>query len=117
MRLHHFAAFALIASLPAIAPAHHGWATYDSKQTVTIDAAVKEVRWANPHGAVSIDYKGETWNVLLAPIARMEDRGLKAEMIKPGTKVTLIGQPRTDGTKELKLQRIVVGGKTYNLLA
>lgn len=117
MRLHHFAAYALIVTLPAVAPAHHGWSTYDSTQTVTVDAAVKEIRWANPHGAISIDYKGAQWNVLLAPLSRMESRGLNEAMLKPGTKVTLIGQPRSDGTKELKIQRIVVGGKTYNLLA
>jgi hypothetical protein len=102
--------------VPNAATAHHGWSTYDPSKTVTIETALLEVRWANPHAYLSINYQGANWAVLLAPIARMEDRGLTSAMLKPGTKVKMTGQPRSDGTKELKIQTITVAGKTFNLL-
>ncbi|HZV57826.1 MAG TPA: DUF6152 family protein [Sphingobium sp.] len=108
---------ALLCMLPAAAGAHHGWSSYDADKTVTLTAPVSEIRWANPHGAVAVQYEGKRWEVVLAPIARMEARGLSAEMLKNAKSVTLIGQPRKDGTAELKIQRIVVDGKSYNLLA
>lgn len=119
MRLHQFAALALLLAptvVPSIAQAHHGWSSYDSTKEFTLEAQLKSLRWANPHGGATLDWKGETWAVTLAPIARMESRGLKPEMLKPGTKVTLIGQPRADGTREMKIQQLILDGKTYNLM-
>ncbi len=118
MNLHRKAALALLLALPAAtASAHHGWSAYDAEKTVTIEAPISEIRWANPHGAAAIQYQGKRWEVVLAPILRMETRGLTAEMLRNAKSVTLIGQPRRDGTPEMKIQRIVVEGKTYNLLA
>jgi hypothetical protein len=117
MRFHLVAAAALLAALPAAAPAHHGWSTYDSAKTLTIEAPISEIRWANPHGAAAVQFEGKRWEVVLAPVARMETRGLTAQMLMKAKKVTLIGQPRRDGTPEMKIQTIVVDGKSYNLLA
>jgi hypothetical protein len=117
MRPHFIAAFALLAAQPAIAPAHHGWSSYNAETTLTIEAPISEIRWANPHGAAAVQYQGKRWEVVLAPVARMELRGLSAEMLKKARTVTLIGQPRRDGTPEMKIQTIVVDGKSYNLLA
>lgn len=117
MRLPHIAALALICLTPALASAHHGWSTYDADKTLTITAPISEIRWANPHGAAAVQYQGKRWEVVLAPILRMETRGLSADMLKKAKSVTLIGQPRKDGTPEMKIQRIVVEGKEYNLLA
>ena len=115
MRLHHVTALALvIAAAPAAA--HHGWSTYDASKEFTLETELTSLRWANPHGGATLQWKGETWAVTLAPITRMETRGLKPEMLKPGTKVTLVGQPRSDGTREMKIERLVLDGKTYNLM-
>jgi hypothetical protein len=111
------AAIVLLACLPGAASAHHGWSTYDAARTLTIKAPITELRWANPHGAAAIQHEGKRWEVVLAPVARMEARGLTADMLKKADTVTLIGQPRRDGTPEMKIQRIVVDGKSYNLLA
>ena len=117
MRLPHIAAFALLCAVPVIASAHHGWSTYDADKTMTLTAPISEIRWANPHGAAAVQYQGKRWEVVLAPVLRMEQRGLTADMLKAAKSVTLIGQPRKDGTPEMKIQRIVVDGKEYNLLA
>jgi hypothetical protein len=116
--LNRFATFALVCTITAsAAQAHHGWSSYDASKTLTIEAPISQIRWANPHGAAAVQYQGKRWEVVLAPILRMESRGLTADMLKKAKSVTLIGQPRTDGTAEMKIQRIILEGKTYNLLA
>ncbi len=115
MRLPHIAAIALLCGLPALAQAHHGWSSYDATRTVTVNAPLSSLRWANPHGAATINHEGKSWDVVLAPVTRMEARGLTEQMIKPGTKLTLVGYPRSDGTAEMRIERIILEGKTYEL--
>jgi hypothetical protein len=111
-----FAAITLALLLPAsLASAHHGWSSYDPAKTLTIEGRLTSLRWANPHGAATIRYQGKSWDVVLAPITRMEARGLSEAMIKPGRKVTLIGYPRSDGTPEMRIERMIVDGKSYEL--
>ena len=95
--------------------AHHGWSAYDSKKTIIITAVVRNVQWRNPHAEAIIDHEGKAWTVVLAPIARMQSRGLTAEMLKDGVSATLEGYPRSDGTPEMRLERITVSGKTVEL--
>lgn len=116
MRLPLIAA-ALLCALPTMTSAHHGWSTYDANKTLTLTAPITEVRWANPHVAAAVQHQGKRWEVVLAPVLRMETRGLSAEMLMKAKSVTLIGQPRKDGTPEMKIERIVVDGREYNLLA
>lgn len=105
-----------IAAAPAVAFAHHGWSSYDDSKTVSVTGQLQSVSWANPHAGARVAYQGKTWNVVLAPVARMDARGLTKEMLGPGRTVTIKGQPRSDGTAELKIESLTVDGKTYNLL-
>jgi hypothetical protein len=109
------AAIALGLALPAAALAHHGWSSYDTSKAITATGPLKEVAWRNPHGEAKMDYQGKTWDVILAPTSRMEARGLSQEMLKNGTVATVEGYPRTDGTAEMRLERITVAGKTVEL--
>lgn len=45
----------------------------------------------------------------------MNARGLNPDMIKPGTSVRIEGYPSTRVATEMRAERIVVGGKTYEL--
>jgi hypothetical protein len=36
-------------------------------------------------------------------------------MLAPKNKVTLVGYPRTDGTPEMRIERVIAGGKTVEL--
>ncbi|HEV2567214.1 DUF6152 family protein [Sphingomonas sp.] len=104
-----------LALLPAAAFAHHGWSSYDAAQTITHTATLKAVSWGNPHGSATVRYKGKDWDVVLAPVSRMEARGLTREMLGPKQKVTLVGYPRSDGTAEMRIERVIAGGKTVEL--
>lgn len=105
----------MLLSIAGAAQAHHGWSSYDAEKTIRVTAELKDLRWANPHGSATIDYRGKPWHVVLAPVARMESRGLTEAMIGPGKKVKLIGYPRSDGTPEMRIERIIVGDKTVEL--
>ncbi|HVJ02431.1 MAG TPA: DUF6152 family protein [Sphingomonas sp.] len=113
-RITLFAA-AVALSLPAAALAHHGWSSYDETRPLTVSGKLQGVSWANPHGSASVRWQGKQWHVVLAPVARMEARGLSADMINKGQTVTLVGYARKDGTAEMRIERITAGGKTVEL--
>lgn len=81
---------ALLAAMPAAAFAHHGWSAYDDTKVLTIRAPLSAVTWGNPHGAAKVVWQKKTWDVVLAPVARMETRGLTREMLAPRRTVTLV---------------------------
>lgn len=102
-------------ALPGAALAHHGWSSYDATRTLRVTASLTSVTWGNPHGAAKVAYQGRTWDVILAPTARMEARGLTRAMLAPGKRVTLVGYPRRDGTAEMRIETVTVDGKTVPL--
>ncbi len=107
--------FATIALAAAPAAAHHGWSSYDASKTLRITAPLTDVSWGNPHGTAKVRYGNKTWDVILAPVARMEARGLTQAMVGPNQRVTLVGYPRSDGTAEMRIERVIAGDKTVEL--
>ena len=63
----------------------------------------------------TMNWQGRQWDVILAPVSRMEARGLTREMIAPGNRIRLLGYPRKDGTAEMRIERIIADGKTVEL--
>lgn len=110
-----FLAAAVCAAIAMPATAHHGWSSYDPTKTLQVDGALRDLQWGSPHGTAKVMYKGKLWDVILAPVSRMEARGLTAEMVGPGKKVRLVGYPRLDGTAEMRIERVIVGKQTVEL--
>lgn len=110
-----FASALLCLVFAGAAWAHHGWSSYDADKVMKFDAALAEVRYRNPHAEVEVDHEGKRWLVILAPISRMESRGMPGDALKTGRTVTIEGYPRSDGTAELRAERITVDGKTIEL--
>ena len=106
---------AAVAAVPAAAIAHHGWSSYDETKVIKHRAALQDVRWGNPHGSAKVRYKGASWDVILAPVSRMEARGLSKAMVGPRQMVLIEGYPRRDGTREMRIERVTAGGKTVEL--
>lgn len=111
---HQAAGLMLALSLAAPALAHHGWSAYDATRPVRIEAPIAEVHWRNPHAEIALPWEGGNWNVVLAPLYRMEARGLPGPL-KPGQRIAIEGYPRQDGTHEIRAERITVDGKTVEL--
>jgi hypothetical protein len=97
------------------AAAHHGWSGYDSGKTLTLTGTIKESGYEHPHGGVKLETKDKTWNVVLAPPSRMENRGLKREMLAAGTTATVVGYPHRTDPDEMRAERITIAGKTTEL--
>ena len=107
------AAAALIAIAPISAVyAHHGWSSYDETKPVTLTGALYAVDWGNPHGTARMTWQGRRWDVVLAPVSRMEARGLSQDMIAKRQRVTITGYVRKDGTPEMRLERLRIGERT-----
>lgn len=108
-------AFAAATLMAGAALAHHGWSSYDAARTLRPTAEVIESHWGSPHGAIVINVGGARWDVVLAPVSRMEARGLAQADIAVGETVTVEGYPRVDGTREMRAERIMAAGKTVEL--
>jgi hypothetical protein len=110
-----FAVIATALVFGGAAAAHHGWGSYDSARLIKVEGPVLALKYQNPHADLVMNRDGKKWDIVLAPLSRMEARGLKREDIEVGKVVTVEGYPRKDGTPEIRAERITAGGKTVEL--
>lgn len=115
MRVKQCLASLSVAFFAVAASAHHGWSSYDANKVLKIEAPLLDVQYRNPHVETAIDYQGARWKVVLAPIGRMEARGLPESALTVGKIVKIEGYPRADGTHEMRAERITVDGKTFEM--
>lgn len=97
------------------AAGHHGWSEYDSTKALTVTGAIKVSGYEHPHGHISLEAQGRTWQVILAPPSRMERRGLPKDALKPGNQATVTGYANRSKPEEMRAERITVNGKTVEL--
>jgi hypothetical protein len=100
---------------PAAALAHHGWSGYDASNALSLTGTIRDAGYEHPHGFVKLQTPDKTWLVVLAPPSRMENRGLPREMLKPGTKASVVGYPNRSDPGEMRAERITIGDKTTEL--
>lgn len=100
------AGIALLAAFAAPAVAHHSFAVYDFSQQIPFEGVVKTLNFKNPHISMTlthVDENGKTETIEFvegAPANMLVRKGLRPDMIAPGTKVTAYGSPlREDPTK------------------
>ncbi len=106
------AALALLAALPALALAHHGWSEYDSTRLLKLSGKILEYGYEHPHGHIRLAVPGKTWLCVLAQPSRMENRGLAKDLLKPGSEATVEGYANRDKPEEMHAERSTIGGKT-----
>jgi hypothetical protein len=94
---------------------HHGWANYDQDKTLDYKGTIQELVYENPHATAKVKEKDKVWTVILAPISRMEARGLNADMVKKGATIQVVGYPHKEIKDEMRAERIFVDGKKYEL--
>lgn len=105
---------AACATVAGAAYAHHGWTSYAEAEG-EVSGAVESADLGAPHGAIKVRTASGVWNVMLAPPAAIRRAGLTVEALPKGARVTARGHKRSDGTAEIKTERLVVGGKTFDL--
>ena len=102
-------------AVPMAALAHHGWSEYDSSKVLKLTGKIVESGYEHPHGHIRFDAPGKTWNVVLAPPSRMENRGLEKGALKAGVTATVEGYPNRNKPEEMRAERITINGKTVEL--
>ena len=105
----------LISVSSAFTTFHHGWANYDQTKTLDYNGIVEELIYENPHATAKVKDKNKIWTVILAPLSRMEARGVTAEMIKKGSTIQVVGYPHKEVKHEMRAERIFVAGTKYEL--
>ena len=95
--------------------AHHGWSEYDSTKPLQLSGTIEESGYSHPHGFVNLKTAEKTWNVVLAPPSRMENRWLTKDMMAVGTQATVVGYQNRSKPDELRAERITIDDKTIEL--
>jgi hypothetical protein len=100
-------------SAPGALMAHHGAATFDTTNEVTVKATVTGWTWANPHCILRVDVTGAdgkvtNWSVATSNIADVSKRGWSRRTFNPGDTVTLTIQPAKSGAPVGMIRNVVL---------
>ena len=92
---------------------HHGFATYDVDQRVTLDGTATEFRFRNPHVQLSVDVKDKQGNVVNwmlegSGVFYWSRAGWNRNSLKRGDRVTVTLSPSKAGTPAGLLSKIVL---------
>ena len=108
-----FAGLLLSLAVPALA--HHGWGGFDTNKPLDHSGTVKESSYSNPHGVVKTMRDGKELTFELAPVSRMETRGLAAADIAPGKTVRLYGSQTNGVPTVYRAEWIEIAGRRIEL--
>jgi len=91
--------FAAILLASSAAYAHHSYAaTYDTTKEVKIEGKLVQFELRNPHTFVTVtskDTNGKVlrWSIEWAGVSQLANAGIKAETLKIGDEITVVGNP------------------------
>jgi Family of unknown function (DUF6152) len=100
-----------MACLPA-AMAHHSFAVYDFQTQIEFVGEVATLNFKNPHISMTLSVTGENGEVSVipfiegAPANMLARKGLRPDMIAPGTRITAIGSPLISDPTQYFLRRV-----------
>ena len=93
-----------------VAPAHHSFAVFfdTDSQLRKVTGVVKEFRFTNPHGVVTLAVveggRQVIWRAETNSPSILRRRGWSADSLQVGEKITIEGWPARDGSRYLRLR-------------
>lgn len=89
-----------VMAVPALA--HHSFAMFDATRTMTVEGAVKEFHWTNPHSWIFLMVPNaggqpEEWAIELGSPAGLVRQGWEPKTLTAGMKVKVLLRPLKDG--------------------
>jgi hypothetical protein len=104
-----------IASVAAVAAAHHSFAAFDMTQEKTVSGVVQKVEWTNPHIWIYMDVPGQNGTTERYAFEGMTPnylnrRGWTRQTVQSGMAFTVTFRPMRDG----KSGGMFVTGKLAN---
>ena len=112
MKLRLRSAIAVALAFSGAAEAHHSIAgMYDQSRRVTLDGAIAQFQFVNPHPFVMVEIKdpngvAQTWKAELDNRWELLDVGVTATTFKAGDRVVVSGSPGRDRTLVLYVWRL-----------
>jgi hypothetical protein len=94
----------LAAALLACGPvsAHHSYAMFDFRQSLTLNGVVREFQWTNPHCFLQVvvteQGANREWSVEMSAPADIYRKGWRPGSLKPGDRVAVTIHPDRDGS-------------------
>jgi hypothetical protein len=102
--------------------AHHGAASFDNSQKVTVEGTVTDFIWTNPHVYLKVDAKDASgaiqhWVFEAQSVVNQANAGWTKNMFKPGDHVVVDATPGKGGRSVgLFRGRIIINGKEFKRL-
>lgn len=92
--------------------AHHGSANYDTSKPVSVKGTVTQFEFINPHSAIYLDVKddkgnADKWLIECDSPNNLARAGWTRDSLKPGDQVTIVGNRLKDGSKVMRLQKVI----------
>jgi len=102
---------AVLASGAQPALAHHGGAAFDQTKQQTLTGTLTRMDFVNPHVVVYINVQnpdGTTteWSGWLTAPNKLQRAGWTKNTLKPGDKVTLVGNQQKNGSPVLQIRKV-----------
>jgi hypothetical protein len=101
----------LVISGPAFA--HHSMSMYDRGHDTTFKATITQFDWVNPHAQITFTVADEHGNVEKWVAEgpgpnRLANHGWSKDSLKPGEKVTIVGNRNKDGSLTMRFERVIL---------
>lgn len=104
----------LVALLSVLQPvsAHHSFAVYDFETQIEFVGKVETLNFKNPHIAMTLTVTNEDGEAQViefiegAPANMLARKGLRPDMIMPGTEITAFGSPLIEDPTKFFLRRV-----------
>jgi Family of unknown function (DUF6152) len=103
-----FCAALAIAFSPTLSGHHSFAAEFDASKPVTLEGTVARLEWTNPHAWLYLevsDAGGSSvlWALELSAPSALARRGLRPDVVRPGTKLTVKGYRAKNGTPRARI--------------
>ncbi len=107
----------LFLSQPGVMLAHHGAATFDTENEITVKGTVTEWTWSNPHCILRVDVKDadgtvRNWAVATSNVADVSKRGWSRRSFAAGDAVTILIQPAKSGAPVGMIKNVMLADGT-----
>src|SRR5271168_1799699 len=92
---------------------HHGTSAYDTTKLTTVKGTVTDFQFNNPHVMISVETKDdkgkvEMWTSEANSPNVLTRHGWDRDIIKKGDQITVIGNRGKNGSKTLRLQKVIL---------
>jgi len=119
-RGHHAIVVAGLLLIAGSASAHHSATMFEQTKQITVEGVVKEFQYTNPHSWLLVDVTGKdgkvtTWGFEAEGPTTLQRAGIRPSDFKPGTKLTITGNPMKDGKPAaIWVDAVRADGKKFN---